>query len=194
MENELFEIEKILIEEYNNTRKTIKELKLIKSYYPDSFSALDMERLNSAHISEIDLNKKLKSLVTKPVTKAKVQTLISQLHAIIEALKENEYGLCISRSQGLIFETAIYGMIISDINWAFNSYFYSWSNPYYYYDSESKFDHSELKKVLIDFRQSLIGNQPENFIDLEKKVEQCISTIKELAENDYKQNILTRSE
>ncbi|HMK04084.1 MAG TPA: hypothetical protein VK489_07835 [Ferruginibacter sp.] len=192
MQDETFEIEKSLIEEYDNNLKIIRELELVKTFYSDAFSDTDKERLNSAHNSIDVLINKLQCLESKPATKTKVETLINQLKAIIDALKENPYGLSISRNQGLIFETAIYGMIISDITWAFHSYIHSWSNPYYYYDNEQNFDHSQLKTVLIDFRQSLISHQPDNFIELEKRVNQCVDNINELATEDYKQNILTR--
>lgn len=192
MQDKTFEIEKSLIEEYVNNLKIIRELELVKTFYSDAFSDTDKERLNSAHNSIDVLIKKLQSLESKPVTNTKVETLINQLKAIIDALKENPYGLSISRNQGLIFETAIYGMIISDITWAFHSYIHSWSNPYYYYDNEHNFDHSQLKKTLIDFRQSLISHQPDNFIELEKRVNQCVDNINELATQDYKHNILTR--
>ena len=132
MQDETFEIEKSLIEEYDNNLKIIRELELVKTFYSDAFSDTDKERLNSAHNSIDVLINKLQSLESKPVTKTKVETVINQLKAIIDALKENPYGLSISRNQGLIFEIAIYGMIISDIKWAFHSYIHSWSNPYYY--------------------------------------------------------------
>lgn len=192
MQNEIFQVEKSLIEKYNINLQTVRELELVKSYYPDSFSSSENEKLNAAQNNIEDLKNKLQSLEIKPVTQTKVEILISQLKAITDALKESPYGLKLSRNQGLIFETAIYGMIISDIKWAFQSYNHAWSNPYYYYESDSTFDHSKLKQTLIDFRHSLITHQPKDFIELENRVNHCINKINELATQDYEQNILKR--
>lgn len=192
MKEQSFEIEKQLIEEYDKTIKSIREFELVKNFYPDSYTEKEEEIFIPGQETVQRIKNKLTDLELKPVTNTKIEILIYQLEAIMNALKENPYGLKISRSQGLIFETAIYGIIINDINWAFQSQYNTWTNPYNCYEGDSNFDHSELKQLLIEFRQSLISQRPDNYIELEARVTKYIDAISELTLQDYQQNILTR--
>jgi hypothetical protein len=187
-----FSVEKELIDKYSENRKELVELEYIRNVHADSLTADDKKSLGLKEGIKHGLSEKLRDLKSCPVTEIKRQILIRQLKEIIDALKEGPHGWRISRSQGLITESAIFIFIMRDIGLVFDLINLIWFIPHYYYSPASTFDHSELKACLINYREKLLNVAPKNYIELESLVIDCIRSSQDIMNTDYKENVLKK--
>ena len=188
-----FLIEKELIDRYSKNQKELFELEYIRNAHAKSMTADDSKSLEAKEETKHELSEKLVNLKGHPVTEKKRQILVRQLKEIIDALKEGPHGWRISRSQGLITESAIFIFIIRDIQLVFDSVDLIWFIPHYYYSPDSTFDHSDLKDCLAKVRESLLNEAPKNYIELESLVMDCIRSIQGIMNKDYKENVRQRN-
>jgi hypothetical protein len=191
--NQDFLDEKGLIDKYSENRKELLELEYIRNVRAESLTSDDKKNLEMREGMKRELSEKLRNLKSVPVTEIKRQILIRQLKEIIDALKEGPHGWRISRSQGLITESAIFIFIMRDIALAFDLINLIWFIPHYYYSPNSTFDHSELKACLTKYREKLLGVVPSNYIELESLVIDCVGSIQDIMNKDYKENVLKKS-
>jgi hypothetical protein len=181
-----------LIDKYIILKKRISHLEMVKSAYGKDFSNDDANELNELFSEKEIISNELISLQEKPATKNKIATITGQINAIIGSLNDGPYGYKISRSQGLLYDTAIYGYIIRDIEHSLNNYYGAWHIPSYYYSAESNFDHNPIKEYLKSFVVQINSNTAVNFVELSDQIENCVKYIKELCDKDYKENFLKK--
>ena len=185
-----FIVEHELIDKSLKIKKRLSHLKMVKNAYGKDFSSEDATSLNELENEKESISQKLIDLSEKPVTKKKISIITNQTRAIINSLIEGPFGYKISRDQGLIYDTAIYGYIIRDIEHSLTTNYEAYHIPSYYYSSESNFDHNPIKDYLKSFVEKINSNNPANFIELNNEVEICMIEIKELCNNDYRENVL----
>jgi hypothetical protein len=190
--NQDFLVEKELIDKYSENRKELTELEYIRNVRAESLTADDKKRLGVLEGIKYELAEKLRSLTSRPVTEIKKQILIRQIKVIVDALKEGPHGWRISRSQGLITESAIFIFVMRDIAMAFDLINLIWFIPHYYYSPNSTFDHSELKDCLVNYREKLLNDTQNNYIELESLLMDCIRSIQDIMNRDYKENVLKK--
>ena len=169
----------------NNEFQIIQKFRVLKNdpLYPfdskkeEIFTSkkLDIKR---SKIELENIESSLNKIGTRIINEYKLN-VIESIEKTIELTSINNFGISLSRNQGLIIPNYIFGKVIGTINSALDcvtSYSYS---PYYL-DDKSDFNSSELINLLNDFKTKLDNTEYKNFIDLDSECEKYIKKIEEL--------------